>query len=40
VGPEPAPKGRDQTLEFDRFGIEGVALRSDGLLPPEQVMAE
>ena len=40
MGRKHAPNGRDQTLEFDRFGVERVALRSDGLLPPEQVMSE
>src|SRR5215831_20376867 len=32
VGREHAPNGCDQTLEFDRFGIELVAPCSDGLI--------
>src|SRR5437016_4819303 len=32
AGREHAPNGRDQTLEFDRFGIELVAPCDDGLL--------
>src|SRR5258708_3376780 len=32
VGREHAPNGRDQTLEFDRFGIELVAPCGNGLL--------
>ena len=32
MGPEHAPNGRDQALEFDRLGIELVAPCGDGLL--------
>ena len=32
MGREHAPNGRDQTLEFDRFGIELFAPCGDGLL--------
>ena len=32
MGREHAPNGRDQTLEFDRFGIELIAPCGDGLL--------
>ena len=32
MGREHAPNGRDQTLEFDRFGIEILAPCGDGLL--------
>ena len=32
MGPEHAPNGRDQALEFDRFSIELIAPCGDGLL--------